>query len=98
MTKLIILIVLCATGFSTAEAQEPVLNPVLTGYYNVKDGLARSDCKAAATAAASLLQTINAVDMTAIPAKDHAIFMTLKDKLAYDTRHISESPDINHQR
>ena len=36
--------------------------------------------------------------MAAIPAKDHATFMSLRDKLAFDSRHISESTDIHHQR
>lgn len=98
MTKLIVLIALCATGYLWADAQQPVLNPVLKGYYQVKDGLARSDAKAAAGAAASLLESINTIDMPAIPEKDHTVFMKLKDKLAYDVRHISESTDINHQR
>ena len=98
MTKFIALIALCAAGFLQASAQRPVLNAVLTGYYNVKNGLAQSDAKAAATASTGLLQSITGIDMAAIPAKDHAAFMKLKDKLAYDARHISESTDINHQR
>jgi uncharacterized protein DUF3347 len=98
MTKLIALIAFCATGLVQARAQQPALHSVLAGYYNVENGLALSDARAAATASAALLQSINTIDMAAIPAKDHAAFMKLKDKLAYDARHISESTDIHHQR
>jgi hypothetical protein len=86
------------TLFSRLSAQQLALAPVLTDYYNVKDALANSDAKAAAGNAAILLKAIDGVDMSAIPARDHMAYMALKDKLAFDARHISESTDINHQR
>lgn len=81
-----------------AQTQQPELNSVLGGYLNVKDALVKSDSKGAAEASAVLLKTITAINMSAIPAKDHMAFMKLQDKLEYDARHISESTDINHQR
>lgn len=80
------------------KAQQPALNSVLTGYYNVKDALVNSDPKAAAGASGDLLKAITNIDMSSIPAKDHMAFMKLQDKLALDARHISESTDLNHQR
>lgn len=94
----VVILFLTTSLFSQLSAQQPALAPVLTDYYNVKDALVGSDAKATAEKAASLLKDINGVDMSAIPAKDHMAFMALKDKLAFDARHISESSDINHQR
>jgi hypothetical protein len=98
MNKYLVLVVLFAMTYVYVQAQQPALNTVLTGYYNVKDALVNSDAKAAATASGNLLQSITKIDMSAIPAKDHMAFMKLQDKLAYDARHITESTDINHQR
>jgi len=98
MNKYFVLVALFAMTYMYVQAQEPVLNTVLGGYYNVKDALVKSDPKAAAVASGVLLKAITDIDMSAIPAKDHMTFMKLQDKLAYDARHISESTDINHQR
>jgi hypothetical protein len=98
MNKYFFLVVLFAMTYVYVQAQQPVLNTVLTSYYNVKDALAKSDPKGAADASAVLLKSISTIDMSAIPAKDHMAYMKLQDKLAFDARHISESTDINHQR
>ena len=98
MIKLIIVTALFGIMHLPVRAQEPALNSVLNGYYKVKDALVSSDSKAAAAAAADLLKSINNIDMSAIPAKDHMAFMNLQNKLSFDSRHISESTDINHQR
>jgi hypothetical protein len=98
MNKLIIVTALFGIMQLPAQAQEPVLNSVLKGYYKVKDALVTSDSKAAAAAAADLLKSITNIDMSAIPVKDHMAFMNLQNKLSFDSRHISESTDINHQR
>jgi hypothetical protein len=98
MSKYLVLVVLFAMTWFFVQAQQPALNTVLTGYYNVKDALVKSDSKSAAAASASLLTSITNVDRSAIPAKDQVAFTKLQDKLAYDARHISESSDIHHQR
>jgi hypothetical protein len=98
MNKYLFLAVLFAMTYVYAQAQQPALNTVLTGYYSVKDALVKSDAKGAAAASGDLLKSITNIDMSAIPTKDHMAFMKLQDKLAFDARHISESSDINHQR
>ena len=85
-------------AFFSAFAQTSSLSPILTAYYQVKDALVAGDAKAVASAAGGMLKAINGVDMTALAPKDHQAFMALQDKLAYDSRHISESSDIDHQR
>jgi hypothetical protein len=84
--------------FARLNAQQIALAPVLADYYSIKDALVGSDAKAAAGKAATLVKDIDGIDMHAIPVKDHMAFMALKDKLAFDARHISESSDLGHQR
>jgi len=100
MKHFIIVIGMFAMTSLTARlnAQQIVLAPVLTDYYSIKDALVSSDAKGAAQKAAGFVKDMDGVDMHAIPAKDHMAFMQLKDKLAFDARHISESTDLAHQR
>lgn len=74
------------------------LSPILTDYYGVKDALVAGDAKAAAGKAGDMVKAIAGVDMKALPENDHMAYMSLKEKLSFDARHISESTDINHQR
>jgi hypothetical protein len=96
--KLIFFVAFLTTAAVHVQAQQPELNSILTNYYTLKDALVRDDARDAATAAGELFKSINNINMAAIPAKDHNTFMSLKDKLAFDSRHISESTDIHHQR
>src|ERR1700683_4680783 len=84
--------------FIQANKKQPRQSPILNSYYQVKNALVASDAAAAATAAGEMLQAITGFDMESRTPAGHTAFMDLKDKLAYDARHISESTDINHQR
>jgi hypothetical protein len=83
---------------SFAQVQQPVLSPVLTDYYGIKDALFSGDAKTAAVKAGGLLKAVNGVDLSALSGNEHKTFIALQAKLAFDARHISESSDINHQR
>jgi len=96
--KLFFFVAFLATATMQVQAQQPELNSILTNYYTLKDALVRDDAKDAAGAAGELFKSINNINMSAIPMKDHNTFMSLKDKLSFDSRHISESTDIHHQR
>lgn len=84
--------------FLQGGAKSADLSPILTGYYHLKNALVTGDAAAASAAAGEMLKAIDSADMKSMPPSDHTAFMALKDKLAYDARHISESKDINHQR
>jgi hypothetical protein len=84
--------------FVQASARPADLTPILTDYYQLKDALVAGDAAAAATAAGEMLKAINGIDMGSMTGADHTAFKPLKDKLAFDARHISESKDISHQR
>lgn len=85
-------------ALSQAARQASPLSALLTYYYGVKDALVAGDAKTAALQSGELLKAINEVDMAALPPSVHSTFMSLKDKLAMDARHIAEVTDIHHQR
>ncbi|MBS1946275.1 MAG: DUF3347 domain-containing protein [Bacteroidetes bacterium] len=80
------------------DSAKSQLSIVLNDYYGVKDALVNSDAVVAASKASDLLKAINAVDMSQLTEPGHKAFMALKEKLSFDSRHISESKDISHQR
>jgi hypothetical protein len=83
----------------SVSAQQPMpLSPILNDYYGVKDALVAGDAKVAASKAGDLMKAIDGVDMKALPEKDHMAYMSMKEKLSFDARHISESTDLSHQR
>jgi len=82
----------------SSTTQTSPLSALLTYYYGVKDALVAGDAKTAALQSGELLKAINGVDMTALPPSVHVTFMSVKDKLALDARHIAEVTDIHHQR
>ncbi|WP_431210465.1 DUF3347 domain-containing protein [Puia sp. P3] len=102
MKHIIFLAAFFALGFGFAQPviaqQANSLSPILDSYYGVKDALVAGDAKAAAAKAADMKKAVDGVDMKALPSKDHMAYMSLKDKLSFDARHIAESSDIAHQR
>lgn len=89
-------------GFSNTNAQETAtasaLNNVLTAYYGVKNTLVSDDNAGAKSNAKELLATINAVPMDKLTTDQHKLWMAYQDKLLLDSKHISESGSIDHQR
>jgi hypothetical protein len=101
MKKIFLLVALIATVFSQtlfAQDTKSPLNTLLSSYYDIKNDLIKSNSADAAAHSGEFLKAINAVDMKELPAADMTAFMPLKEKLAFDARHISESKDIAHQR
>jgi len=102
MKKIFLLVTVFVTAFTQqlfAQAAKPTaLTPLLASYYDIKDALIKSNSADAAAHAGEFLKTVNGVDMKSISAEDMTAFMSLKDKLAFDARHMSESKDIDHQR
>jgi hypothetical protein len=65
---------------------------------DLKNALVNDDAAVASNKAAALLIAINNVDTKSLSVKDQEVFSSLKDKLSYDARHISEVNTIDHQR
>lgn len=84
--------------FAQDAKVSPLLSPLLTSYYNIKNALISANSPEAASHAGEFLKILNGVDMKALTNSDMEAFMSLQDKLAFDARHISESKDLTHQR
>jgi hypothetical protein len=88
--------------YSTVNAQDKpaasAVNNVLTAYLDVKNALTTDNKAAAKNKAHDLLTAINAVPMDKLTPEQHKLWMTYSEKLEFDSRHISESDAIDHQR
>jgi hypothetical protein len=79
-------------------AQHNSLKPLLGLYYDTKNALANDDAAAVSRSAAALEKAIDNIDPATLPAGERDAFGPLKDRLSYDSRHMAEVPNINHQR
>lgn len=102
MKKIFLFVAFVTTALAQnvfAQNAKPVaLAPLLSSYYEIKNALVSSNSADAATGASEFLKAINGVDMKSLLAADVTTFTSLKNKLSFDARHISESKDIAHQR
>ena len=86
------------TPILVTKIQVEQLKEVFDSYFAVKDALVKTDGNLAATKAASLLNSINAVKMESLTKEEHAEWMKVKKDLVFDAEHISETKDTGHQR
>lgn len=102
MKKIFLLVAVIATTYTqqlfAQDAKPTALSALLSSYFEIKNALVNSSSTDAAAHAGEFLKAINGIDMKSLPASDMTAFMSYKDKLAFDARHISESNDIAHQR
>lgn len=88
--------------FTQVNAQDKTAakptDQVFAGYFALKNALTNDDAAAAKTSAKELLSAITAVKLAGLSAAQQKIWTANVDKLQFDTRHISESPSIAHQR
>ncbi|MEJ0102104.1 MAG: DUF3347 domain-containing protein [Bacteroidota bacterium] len=100
MKKLLTLIFIA--GFSTAavfgQQTSSALSPLLNLYYDIKNDLVKADAAGASAKATDFLKAITAIDVKTLTEAENSAFSPLKEKLAFDARHISEKKEINHQR
>jgi hypothetical protein len=74
------------------------VNNILTAYYGVKNALADDNNTAAQNKAKELFTVINAVPADKLTPEQHKLWLNYTDKLQFDSRHISESTALDHQR
>ena len=74
------------------------VNNLLNAYLGVKNALAADNCAAAKSQAKVLLAAINNVPVDKLTAAQKTMWAHYTDKLQFDSRHISESDAIDHQR
>jgi hypothetical protein len=102
MKKIFLFVAFIATSFAqknfAQNARPTALAPLLSSSYDIKNALVSSNSTDAAMHAGEFLKVVDGVDMKSLPAADMSTFISFKDKLAFDARHMSESKDIVHQR
>lgn len=100
--KTFIIILIAVVSYSTVNAQDKAattaVNNVLTTYLDVKNALTTDNKAVAKSKAADLLTAISAVPMDKLTPEQHKLWMTYSEKLEFDSRHISQSDAIDHQR
>jgi len=82
---------------SSIQNHDP-LEKVLSAYLDLKNALANDDGKTARASAQILLAEIDNVPMAELNSEQHPSWMKYMKKLSYDTEHISETDEAEHQR
>ncbi len=98
--KLIILSTLLLAGTARAQttAVNTSINNLLTGYLELKNALAADNGAAAQAKAKTLNTEVTSISTKDMGAAQQAVWKNYVDKLSFDSRHISESTSIDHQR
>ena len=72
------------------------IDKITSAYFGLKNALATGSGAAAENSARTLMEALSAPDK--LGADQQKVFNTYAEKLKFDTRHISETTDIAHQR
>jgi hypothetical protein len=100
--KSIILSFTLLIAFTTAKAQDltanAAINKVITTYLGVKNALTADNNASTKTSAKELLTAVTAVPADKLTPEQKKIWTAYANKLEFDSRHISESDAIDHQR
>ena len=80
------------------KAQKNQLTEVFSNYFDIKEALVKTDGNIAATKASSLVLAINAVQMNALNADEHMVWMKVSKDISFHAQHIAETKDAKHQR
>jgi hypothetical protein len=96
MKALFVSLILSCTVF-IAAAQNTAVDKITTSYIGVKNALVGSNATLAKTRSAELLTALSAPVKGLQPAQQK-LLVTYLDKLKFDSRHISETTVIDHQR
>ncbi len=100
--KTLLLSLTLFVAFTQVKAQDATVgssvNHVITAYFGVKNALTADNNEAAKSKAKELLAAITAVPVDKLTAEQKTLWTAYSDKLQFDSRHISESAAIDHQR
>jgi hypothetical protein len=100
--KTVLLSLALLVAFIPTKAQEVTIttsvNNVITAYLGVKNALIAGNNDAAKSKAKELLTAISTVPAAQLTPEQKTLWATYTDKLQFDSRHISESAAIDHQR
>jgi hypothetical protein len=86
------------SGNKPAQQKKSGVDKVYDSYFVAKDALVKSDAGNAATAAAQILDAVEAVDMSAMSEKEHETYMKLEKDLKEHAKGIANNKNIEKQR
>jgi hypothetical protein len=95
--KKILLSLVLILSIVAVKAQNAAVDKITTSYIGVKNALVGSNAALAKTRSAELLAALSAPVKGLQPAQQK-LLGTYLDKLKFDSRHISETAAIDHQR
>ena len=95
VTLLLFIIVAGAKAQTTVSSS---INNLTTAYLDVKNALVKDDAATAEAKAKTLCDEVSAVQTKDMTAKEQSAWKSYVDKLSFDSRHISETDAIDHQR
>lgn len=100
--KTILLTLICLSLFSSSRAQENKTgNPisgVVNAYLDIKNALVAGDGNKAAAGAKAFMAELGKADIKNMDAAQSSVWKNYMNKLEYDSRHISETTEAEHQR
>lgn len=99
--KTILLTLICVSFFSSSRAQENKTNPisgVVNAYFDLKNALVAGDGNKAAAGAKAFMAELGKADIRNMDAAQTTVWKNYINKLKYDSRHISETTEAEHQR
>jgi hypothetical protein len=97
--KALFLSIILAFGIVTVNAQQiNSVDKVTAHYISLKEALVNSNAELAKSKSGELLAALTAFPVKTLQPKQQKTFAAYLDKLKYDSRHISETTVIDHQR
>ncbi len=101
--RTVLLVIVCLSAFaSRTHARDTgvntAINTVTKQYLALKNALAAGDAPTAASAAKTLMTTLQAVPEKAMTAAQLQTWKKYKEKLVFDSDHISEQNELAHKR
>ncbi|HEY8782645.1 MAG TPA: DUF3347 domain-containing protein [Mucilaginibacter sp.] len=97
-TLSLILILTLSVLFTSAQKSVSNIDKITTAYLGVKNALAASNGTAAGAKGKELFDALSADPDKGLKPDQQKLFDSYLDKLKYDSRHISETSDVEHQR
>jgi len=96
---LMLLLLLSAATYTRAQTSaSSSINNVLSAYIELKNALAADDNTTAQAKAKALNADVAAIQTKDMAPKELSAWKNYADKLSFDSRHISETQSIDHQR
>jgi len=98
LTSMLLLLLITVMNANAQTTLTSSVNDITVAYLNLKNALAKDDGALAESKAKILYDEINTVPTKDLPAKQQGVWKKYADKLSFDSRHISETTAIDHQR